>query len=201
MKNFVLLIAILLIAVPSFSQKKGKVKNKKSTKTAIILANTTNVVFEMNKKNGVNQLYLLTGAAKDTLLIKSVAESIIILPANCKLKLFIANATPLLNVTWIENSVIGDAKTKIENITKVNNDIWELAARNQALSNTQTTTNIKEIVYLDRLKNASETQERNRKEGLEFILQPNGDVTLFSKTVTNTMNYNAADKKYKFKKK
>ena len=102
---------------------------------------------------------------------------------------------------WIENSVIGDAKTKIENITKVNNDIWELAARNQALSNTQTTTNIKEIVYLDRLKNASETQERNRKEGLEFILQPNGDVTLFTKTVTNTMNYNAADKKYKFKKK
>ena len=200
MKNFVLLIAILLIAVPSFSQKKGKVKNKKSIRTAIILANTTNVIFEMNKKNGLNQLYLLTGAAKDTLLIKSVAESIIILPASCKLKLFTANATPLLNVTWIENSVIGDAKIKIENITKVNNDIWELAARNQALSNTQITTNIKEIVYLDRLKNASETQERNRKEGLEFILQPNGDVTLFTKTVTNTMNYNAADKKYKFKK-
>ncbi|MBC7495245.1 MAG: hypothetical protein H7221_09580 [Flavobacterium sp.] len=201
MKNFVLLIAILLIAVPSFSQKKGKVKNKKSIRTAIILANTTNVIFEMNKKNGLNQLYLLTGAAKDTLLIKSVAESIIILPASCKLKFFTANATPLLNVTWIENSVIGDAKTKIENITKVNNDIWELAARNQAMSNTQITTNIKEIVYLDRLRNASETQERNRKEGLEFILQPNGDVTLFTKTVTNTMNYNAADKKYKFKKK
>ena len=201
MKKIVLIFAILLITAPSFSQKKGKAKNKKITKTAITLANTTNVIFEMNKKNGLNQLYLLTGAAKDTLLIKSIAESIIILPTSCKLKSFTAGATPLLNVTWVENSVIGDAKTKIENITKVNNDIWELATRNQALSNTQTTTNIKEIVFLDRLKNASETQERNRKEGFEFVLQPNGDVQLSNKSSTNIMNYNIADKKYKFKKK
>jgi hypothetical protein len=201
MKKIVLICAILLITTPTFSQKKGKAKAKKITKTAISLANTTNVIFEMNKKNGLNQLYLLVGTAKDTLLIKSVAESIIILPTNCKLKSFTAGGAPLLNVTWTENSIVGDAKTKIENSIKINNEIWELETRAQALSNTQTTTNIKEIVYLDRLKNASETQERNRKEGFEFTLQPNGDVALLNKSITNIMSYNSTDKKYKFKKK
>ena len=199
MKNIFFLTIALVFATASFSQKKGK--GKKPVKTAITLASATNVLFEMNKKNGLNQMYLLLGATKDTLLIKSVSESTIIVPTTCKLKPFIIGSTPLLNVTWTENTITGDAKSKLENATKINNDIWDVATRNQAFSNTQTTTNIKEIVYLDRLKNASETQERNRREGFEFMLQPNGEISLLNKGITNTMIYNTVDKKYKTKKK
>ena len=200
MKNIFILLVALTFTNAVFSQKKGK-RKKVVKKTSVTLANATNVVFEMNKKNGLNQLYLLLGDKKDTLLIKSVPELTKILPESCVLKSFFCGATPFLNITWTENNSIGDAKSKLESITKINNEIWETSARNQAFANVQTTTNIKEIVYLDRLKNASETQERNRKEGFEFALQANGDVSLTNKSQVNTMVYNAVDKKYKAKKK
>lgn len=200
MKNIFIILIVLAFTNTVFSQKKGK-RKKIVKKTSIVLANATNVVFEMNKKNGLNQLYLLLGDKKDTLLLKSVPELTKILPESCVLKSFFCGTTPFLNVTWTENNSIGDAKSKLENITKINNEIWETAARNQVFANVQTTTNIKEIVYLDRLKNASETQERNRKEGFEFMLQTNGDVLLTNKSQVNTMVYNAVDKKYKAKKK
>lgn len=199
MKNIFLVLITLVFSAVSFSQKKGK--EKKLVTTAVTLASTSNVIFEMNKKNGYNKLYLLIGVKKDTLLIKSVAESTLIVPANCKLKIFTSGATPLLNVTWIENTITGDAKIKLENATKINNEIWDINTKNQTFSNIQTTTNIKEVVYLDRLKNASETQERNRKEGFEFMLQPNGEILLLNKAITNTMIYNSDEKKYKIKKK
>lgn len=198
MKKLIFLTIALVFATTSFSQKKAKAK--KSVKSAITLANATNVIFEMNKKNGRTQLYLLLGSANDTLLIKSVPESLTILPLSCKLKPFISGGTALLNITWTETSSTGDVKTKLENATKINNEIWDTTSRTQAFSNTQIATNIKEIVYLDRLKNASETQEKNRKEGFEFMLQTNGDVTLINKAVTNIMTYNTVDKKYKIKK-
>ena len=201
MKNICFLSIILLSVTVSFSQKKGKLNVKKKEKSGISLAKTANIIFEMNKNNGQNQLYLLLGPSKDTLLVKSVTESVIISPLSCKLKNFDSAGTQLLNISWTENTVTGDAKTKLESATRINNDIWDVVTRNQVFSNTQTTTNIKEIVFLDRLKNASETQERNRKEGFEFTLQPNGDVHLLNKSITNIMTYSPSDKKYKMKKK
>ena len=202
MKTIFLLTIALIFTTATFSQKKSK--GKKTLKTAIVLANAPNIVFEMNKKNGFNQMYLLNpffGATNDTLLIKSVPELTTVVPNSCKLKTYTNSTSALLNITWIENTITGDAKTKLENNTKINNEIWDVATRNQAFANIQSTTNIKEIVFLDRLKNASETQERNRKEGFEFTLLPNGDVSLANKSVVNVLAYNSADKKYKFKKK
>lgn len=199
MKNIFVFLIVFAFTNAVFSQKKAK--GKKILKTSIVLASATNVVFEMNKKNGVNQLYLLLGDKKDTLLVKSVSETTTIVANSGKIKPFISAATPLLNITWIENNISGDVKTKLENSTKINNEIWDVTARSQAFANVQTTTNIKEIVFLDRLKNASETQERNRKEGFEYTLLPNGDVSLVNKSIVNVMVYNSSDKKYKFKKK
>ena len=93
MKNIFILLVALTFTNAVFSQKKGK-RKKVVKKTSVTLANATNVVFEMNKKNGLNQLYLLLGDKKDTLLIKSVPELTKILPESCVLKSFFCGATP-----------------------------------------------------------------------------------------------------------
>ena len=40
-------------------------------------------------------------------------------------------------------------------------------------------------VFLDKLKNASETQERMRREGFEFFLNADGTITQKNKTQEN----------------
>ena len=204
MKNSILFLFLILFSSHSFSQKKGKSKSKAKTTTIskTNLASIDGVIFEMSKRSIGNQLYLLLGKAKikDTLLLKTLPQSVSSAPTNCKLKSFVASGVSLVNITWTENTTTGDSKSKLETATKVTNEIWDIATRNQALSNTQTTTNIKEIVFLDRLKNASETQEKNRREGAEFVLQPNGEVFLVTKAVTNTLYYSVPEKKFVFKK-
>ena len=204
MKNLILFLFLILFSSHSFSQKKGKSKSKTKTATSskINLASLDGVVFEMSTRSTGNQLYLLLGKAKvkDTLLLKTLPLSVSSAPTNCKLKSFVASGVPLVNISWTESTTTGDSKSKLETATKVTNEIWDITARNQALSNTQTSTNIKEIVFLDRLKNASETQEKNRREGAEFVLQPNGEVFFITKAVTNTLYYSVPEKKFVFKK-
>ena len=63
-------------------------------------------------------------------------------------------------------------------------------------SNFQTTNNITEKVFLDRLKTASETQQRVRKEGFEFTLNSDGSVTQTSKNQLNKWVYDATKMEY-----
>ena len=61
--------------------------------------------------------------------------------------------------------------------------------KKQVFSNTQITNKITEIVFLDRLKTASETQEKVRREGFEFVLNPDGTLIQRSKTQENKWVY------------
>ena len=70
----------------------------------------------------------------------------------------------------------------------------------EILRQCQKSSHIIETVFLDKNKTASETQERNRKEGFEFNLLPNGDLILKNKTQQNTYAYNVASDKYEMKK-
>jgi hypothetical protein len=98
-------------------------------------------------------------------------------------------------ITWIEKiTVKTDLKT--EDIINLHSEIYELSSKKQVVANIQITKNITEKVFLDKLKNASETQQRVRREGFEFILLPEGDIVLKTKTQENKMMYNPIDKKY-----
>ncbi len=200
MKKFILLSLLFLISLSSFAQKKKKKsKSKKETSSKLVLASANDLIFEMNTKNGLNKMYLLAGKSKDSIPVKSFSTSEILMPTNAKVKQFTANGTTLYNITWTENVTTGDASSKLENSVKTNNQIYDIATKSKLYENIQSVVNITEIVYLDRLKNASETQRRIRKEGSEFVLNADGSFDLKGKSTT-TMFYNVKDKKYSYKR-
>ncbi len=200
MKKIILFSLLMLVSLNSFAQKKKKKsKSKKETSTKLVLASANDLVFEMNTKNGQNKMYLLAGKTKDSIQVKSFSTSDNLLPSNPKVKQFTASGTTLYNITWTENVITGDASSKLENSVKTNNQIYDVATKTKLYENVQSVVNITEIVYLDKLKNASETQRRIRKEGSEFVLNTDGSFDLKGKSTT-TMVYNAKDKKYTFKR-
>ena len=58
---------------------------------------------------------------------------------------------------------------------------------------------IKETVFLDKNKTASHDVEKNRSEGFEFTLNPDGSFVIKKKTQNSTYVYNAASSKYEMK--
>ena len=98
-------------------------------------------------------------------------------------------------IYWAETSIT-ESKEKTENKTMQYNEIWNVKTKTKAFSNLQTTTKIKEIQYLDKLKNASQTVDKIRYEGLAFTLTKEGDVYLKNKTQENTLSYNASSNVY-----
>ena len=117
------------------------------------------------------------------------------MPKNCALKAFSAKGTPLYLLTWTEEQTTKtDLKTEVR--STLFSEVYDVTTKTKLFSNQQTTTNITEKVFLDRLKNASETQEKVRREGFEFSLTPDGDIVQKNKTQQNTFTFNAAEKKY-----
>lgn len=190
MKKAFLLIALTLIAVTGYSQKKkGGPKAKAETG---ILAKTDNLTAE-KVKNEVH-IYVTTDGKKDLLFSKPVDAKKAL--SEVKITSFKAKETPLYYISWTEK---GTTKTdlKTEDATSIVSEIWDLSSKTQVISNTQTTTHIVEKVFLDKGKNASETQERNRREGAEFVLLPNGDILLKNKNQESKQSYDVATKTYK----
>jgi len=114
---------------------------------------------------------------------------------DCKLSSFTAGGTKLYLLTWSEKS---GAKTdlKTEDITTIYSVVYEIASKKQVFSNTQMTNHITEKVFLDKLKNASETQEKIRREGFEFKLNPDGSISQKGKTQENKYTYDVAKIEY-----
>ena len=81
------------------------------------------------------------------------------------------------------------SELKTEDITTINSIVYEIPNKKQVFSNIQLTNHIVEKVFLDRLKNASETQERMRREGFELILNADGTITQKNKTQENKWIY------------
>ena len=98
-------------------------------------------------------------------------------------------------ISWSEKS-LNETKDKTENKTVIYSEIWNTLTKTKPLANIQTTTKIKEIQYLDKLKNASQTVEKIRNEGFAFTLTKEGDVNLKNKTQDNTLSYNTSSNVY-----
>ncbi|MFN8325904.1 MAG: hypothetical protein U0T80_09205 [Flavobacteriaceae bacterium] len=189
MKKLFILFAVALTITTSFAQKKKT--PAKSSKTASV-AKVDNLTAEIKGKT-----FQLTisdkGKPTDAIVVKELTNDV--KPIDMKLSSFMANGTKLYLLQWTEKS---NTKTdlKTEDITMMYSVIYEITTKKQVFSNYQKTTNIVEKVFLDRNKTASETQEKVRKEGFEFVLNPDGSVTQKSKNQENKWLYDAAKQEY-----
>lgn len=191
MKRLFILVLMTVISTASFAQKKKSAAKKPAAATTAkgVLAKADNLVAEVKSGNfqvTINE----NGKAKDAITVKEKVDAKFA-PTNCKLTSFKGSGTTLYLLTWTE---VVQIKTdlKTENLTNVYSVVYEIPNKKQVFSNTQTTNHIVEKVFLDRLKNASETQEKVRREGFEFILNADGTITQKNKTQENKWVYDVA---------
>lgn len=120
-------------------------------------------------------------------------------PSNFKIKSFTVSGVKLYHFSYTEN-IITETKVKKENALLTSNEIWDLSATKiKILGNIQTVTNIKEIKQLGK-STATETIEKTRREGFEFVLTKDFEVFLSTKTQTNKYKFNATTRRYDPKK-
>lgn len=189
-------IFVFVLAVMAFSaqaQKKKPAPKAATKKNVLVKAGINSAEWRETKKG--NQIYFLSG--KDSVSLKEISGKMPDVPATgCKLTPFTAKGAPLCLISWQEKTTIGDAKTKLENITLTEYRIVDPAQKTVLHSNSYTVNNISEIVWLDPNKTASKTVEKVRREGFELTLQPDGDLVLSNKTQTDKMSFDAATKQY-----
>ena len=189
MKKILLLTALTLVCTHMYSQKKKKSGGKAAAATTA-LAKADNLTAELIK----NDFYVFVNnkPKKDTLIAKNFLGRKS--PSDCKIQAFTAKGTPLYAISWTETNVT-ESKLKTETALSIQTEIWDAANKTLVLQNAQTTTNIKEIVFLNNTQ-ASETREKIRREGFEFTLLPEGDILLKNKTQESKMTFDAGAKKY-----
>jgi hypothetical protein len=195
MKKICLLILVLCSTV-IYAQKNKKSSKKKPASVGIIVTN--NDLSAELVKNDFYLFKIVKGSKRDTLLLKTLADKII--PTDGKITPFKANGVDLYAISWTEKSGT-ETKLKKEEITITTTQIWNPTSKVQIFANEQKNTKIREQVFLDRLKNASETQERTRNEGSVFNLLPDGSFTLKTKTSETKFVFNKALMKFEVKKK
>ncbi len=194
MKKIFFLVVLSLIGYNSFGQKK---KSAPKAKPLTVFAKVDNLVAEV--KNGTFQITINeNGTPKDAIEVKTVETKFA--PTDCKLTPFKANGTQLYLLSWTEST---QTKTdlKTEDAATIYSNIYELTSKKLILSNKQVSSHIVEKVFLDKLKNASETQERKHSEGLEFKLNPDGSIIQKTKTQENKLVYDVAKMQYVISKK
>ena len=185
----VLLLLFIAVSTLSLQAQKGKSKSPKSNPPLAKLDNLSVEVKEGNYQITINE----NNAPKDAIVIKSVDAKFA--PTNCLLKSFKANGVTLYLLTWSEKVTLKtDLKTEVSTIN--NSNIYDITAKKQVFTNAQTTTDVTEKVFLDKNKTVSETQQRKRKEGLEFVLNPDGTVIQKGKNQENKWTYNSTKMEY-----
>jgi hypothetical protein len=183
MKKIVLLTLIALCSITSYSQKK-----KATTTSKGVLAKVDNLVAEVKAGN-----FQLTIDGKEAIVVKPVDAKFT--PTDFKLKSFTASGVKLYLLSWTEKT-LNKTDLKSEDITTVYSNIYEITSKKQVFYNTQLTNHIIEKVFLDKNKTASETQEKMRREGFEFTLNPDGSVTQKNKTQENKLVYDPTKMEY-----
>jgi len=184
MKNSIVLALVLLFSFTSYAQKK-KVPVKTATSSSKgVLAKSENLVAEIKSGN-----FQVTIDGKDAIIVKAVDAKFS--PSDVKLSPFTSGGTKLYLLAWTEKSLT-KTDLKSEDVTSISTIIYDIPNKKEVFSNNQLTNHIIEKVFLDRLKNASETQERMRREGFEFILNPDGTIIQKNKTQENRWVYDAA---------
>ncbi len=192
MKRLIILLAIALTATSGFAQKKKAPSKTTKTAPTTSTAKVDNLIAEIKGKT-FHLSITEKGKAIDAITVKELADDV--KPTDIKLTGFTANGTKLYLLQWTEKS---NTKTdlKTEDITMVYSVIYEIPNKKQVFSNYQKTTNIVEKVFLDRNKTASETQEKVRREGFEFILNPDGSIIQKSKNQENKWTYDVAQQEF-----
>ena len=191
MKKIFLFLCIVFLTFNGFGQKKAMTK---STTTTSVLAKIDNLQVEV--KAGKFQVAISEkGKSNDALIVKDVEAAFT--PKDCKLTSFMASGIKLYLLTWTELSTTKSTK-KTEDKTTIYSVIYEIASKKQVYSNYQLTNHITEIVSIGGTA-ATETQEKIRREGFEFLLNRDGSVTQKNKTQQTTFVYNKD--KMEFKKK
>ena len=192
MKKIYVFLCISLLTLNGFSQKKTVAE--KTSVTSSSLPKLDNLEVEI--KNGKFQISVSEkGKTNYMLIVKDVDAGFS--ANNCKLSSLMASGAKLYLLTWTELNTIKTGE-KIENKTIVYSVIYETTSKKQVYSNYQLTNHIVEKVFLGGTA-ASETQEKIRREGFEFILNPDGSVTQKNKTQQTTFVYDK--NKMEFKKK
>lgn len=202
MKKIFLLCALVVVTCGANAQKKGTSKSSAKATGKKTLATADGLVAELNKKKDSYKFYLLVPSKeakgkKDTLMLKEFedAKTDNNLPAGCTLKPFTAKGQKLYQVNWTEKTLT-EIPDKKEDATRTVTQIWNIDNKAQLYSNTQTQTKITEILYLDKLKNASQTSEKLRNEGFTLTVLPDGDLQLQNKTQQNRMTFDPATGQY-----
>jgi hypothetical protein len=191
MKKIFLFLCIVFLTFNGFGQKKAMTK---STTTTSVLPKIDNLQVEV--KAGKFQVAISEkGKTNDVLIVKDVEAAFT--PKDCKLTSFMASGIKLYLLTWTELSTTKSTK-KTEDKTTIYSVIYEIASKKQVYSNYQLTNHITEIVSIGGTA-ATETQEKMRREGFEFLLNRDGSVTQKNKTQQTTFVYNKD--KMEFKKK
>jgi hypothetical protein len=191
---------LIFVFCIAFSQKKAST----TTTNANTLATKENVILQIITETGKKKLVAtITDAQKKktNVLLKEITTKVDSeLPKEGSITIYTVGGVKLYLFTYKETAI---AKTTNKTETKVStsNEVWEFGATNvKILGNIQTNTNIKEKVFLDAGKTASQDVEKNRKEGFEFTLTKTFDVILSNKTQSNTYKFNATTKRYDPKK-
>jgi hypothetical protein len=185
MKRIFFYVFALLFSLCTFSQK-SKTPAKKSNSVSTtkgLFAKVDNLVVE--NKNGNFQI---TIDSKDAIIVKSVDAKFA--PSNVKISSFTAAGSKLYLLQWTEITQ-NKSDLKTEDITTNYSNVYDIPSKKQVFNNTELTNHIVEKVFLDRLKTASETQERMRREGFAFTLNADGSITQKNKTQENKWVFDA----------
>ncbi|MBC5833772.1 hypothetical protein G6N05_02625 [Flavobacterium sp. F372] len=197
MKN--VFIALLLVTTTISFAQKAKATPKAATGA---LATFENLKAEIITEGGKQKLAIVMDNAgkKENIILKDITtKDKAQQPTNFKIKAFTVAGVKLYHFSYTEN-IITETKLKKENALITSNEIWDLSATKlKILGNIQTVTNIKEIKKLGKSE-ATETVEKTRREGFEFVLTKDFEVLLSTKTLTNKYKFNATTRRYDPKK-
>ena len=194
MKKLFLLLVLLVSAV-GFAQKgKGKPAAKN-----VVLTTVDNISAEIiSEKTGKRVVLFVKKEGKvDTLEVKKL-EKVDFKPTNFTVKSFTTQGKKFYHVNWKEE-IKTDTKLKKENGFVTEDQIWDTETKTLLLGNVHKSSRIKETIFLDASKTASHDVEKNRSEGFEFTLNPDGSFVLKTKTQNSTYVYNTASSKYEMK--
>lgn len=198
MKKLIFLF-VLLASVLSFSQK-GKAKGKISAASKnIVLTKVDNISAEIiTEKSGKRVVLFVKNEAQiDTLEVKKLDKADF-KPTNFTLKSYTTQGKKFYYVNWKEEVKV-DTKLKKENGVVTEDQLWDTETKKLLLGNTHKSSHVKETIFLDANKTASHDVEKNRNEGFEFILNPDGSFNLKTKSQTSSYAYNTTSERYEAK--
>ena len=197
MKKLFLLL-ILLVSTIGFAQK-GKTKAKPATSKNVVLTKVDNISAEViSEKSGKRVVLFVKNEDKvDTLEVKKLDKTDF-KPTGFVVKSFTTQGKKFYHVNWKEQ-VKTDTKLKKETSDITEDQVWDTETKTLLVGNLHKKSHIKETIFLDANKTASHDVEKNRSEGFEFTLNPDGSFVMKTKTQNSTYVYNVASSKYEIK--